>query len=77
MKSGFCPKCESNEVKRYSRTAELQKFMQNAVTVSVTDYVCFNCGYMESYASNTDLGHLKLKEESNKGKDKKKKRNSL
>ncbi len=65
MKSGVCPKCQSTEV--FSGTdIPLKKgpFGSNAIPVSMTsiaaldNYVCSDCGYVESYIGETD----KLKE---------------
>lgn len=65
MKTGVCPKCQSTEI--YSGTdIPLKKgpFGSNAIPVSMTsiaaldNYVCIDCGYVESYIAETD----KLKE---------------
>jgi predicted nucleic-acid-binding Zn-ribbon protein len=75
MKSGFCPKCGSNEIHRYTHSLELSKLMQMEVKVSVTDYICFDCGYMESYLSSADIQHLMRQEDkSTSSKNKKPKR---
>ena len=65
MKTGVCPKCQSTAV--YSGVdIPLKKgpFGSNAIPVSMTsiaaldNYVCIDCGYVESYVGESD----KLKE---------------
>ena len=61
MKSGTCPKCASKTV--YSGASiPLKKgpFGSNSIPVSLTaiaaldNYVCAECGYLESYVSNAE-----------------------
>ena len=61
MKSGICPKCQSKSV--YSGAGIVLKkgpFGSNAVPISLTsiaaldNYVCTDCGYVESYIADTD-----------------------
>lgn len=65
MKQGKCPKCSSNEVYCGS-DLKLKNgpFGSNSIPVSLTsiaaldNYVCTQCGYVESYISDSS----KLKE---------------
>jgi predicted nucleic-acid-binding Zn-ribbon protein len=61
LKSGTCPKCDSEEV--YSgASVPLKKgpFGSNAIPISLTsiaaldNFVCTTCGYTESYVSEAD-----------------------
>lgn len=61
MRSGICPKCESDKI--YSGASlPLKKgpFGSNSIPVSLTsiaaldNYVCVACGYVESYVSEPD-----------------------
>ncbi|MBL0714225.1 MAG: hypothetical protein JJV98_11040 [Desulfosarcina sp.] len=61
MKSGRCPKCGSSKV--YSGTEVFPKsgpFTCNAIPISLTalapldNYVCVDCGYVESYISTPE-----------------------
>ena len=61
MKSGTCPKCASESV--YSGTSiPLKKgpFGSNSIPISLTsvaaldNYVCTDCGYVESYISDAE-----------------------
>ena len=61
MKSGICPKCQSDQV--YSGAAIALKkgpFGSNAVPISLTsiaaldNYICKACGYVESYIADAD-----------------------
>jgi predicted nucleic-acid-binding Zn-ribbon protein len=65
MKSGQCPKCQARQV--YSGAALRFKsgsHDHNAIpitlfrSVALDNYVCCNCGYVESYVS--DKGKLEL-----------------
>jgi predicted nucleic-acid-binding Zn-ribbon protein len=65
MKQGKCPKCSSDEV--YSGSHIKPKsgpFVSNSIPISLTsiagldNYVCTQCGYVESYISDPS----KLKE---------------
>ena len=60
MKNATCPKCGSKEV--YSGVEVYPKsgpFISNAIPISLTsiasldNYVCTQCGYVESYISDT------------------------
>jgi C4-type Zn-finger protein len=48
MKDGFCPKCGSNDIHAYNASRKVPTKYFGVVFVS--DYLCFNCGYMETYA---------------------------
>lgn len=69
MKDGICPKCKSRNVfvgnkvrlKRGSFFSNTIPLSQWSLT-SLDNYVCTNCGFMESYISDKD----KLKEISEK-----------
>lgn len=61
MKSGTCPKCQSDEV--YSGAGIVLKkgpFGSNAVPISLTsiaaldNYVCTTCGYVERYIADAE-----------------------
>ena len=61
LKSGVCPKCNSGNV--YSgASVPLKKgpFGSNAIPISLTsiaaldNYVCTECGYTESYVSDSE-----------------------
>ncbi len=61
LKSGTCPKCESDEV--YSgATIPLKKgpFGSNSIPISLTsiaaldNYVCTRCGYIERYVCDAE-----------------------
>ena len=61
MKNGNCPKCGSSEI--FAGTEVFPKsgpFSCNAIPVSLTamapldNYVCGDCGYLESYISRPD-----------------------
>lgn len=61
MKTGTCPKCASKTV--YSGASiPLKKgpFGSNSIPISLTsvaaldNYVCVECGYLESYVSNAE-----------------------
>jgi len=65
LKQGKCPKCGSEEV--YSGAEVLPKsgpFGSNSIPISIVsiaaldNYVCTDCGYLESYITDT----AKLKE---------------
>lgn len=71
MKSGFCPKCGSNEVKVFDK---VHKVVSDK-TVLVDDYVCMDCGYTEAYVRKYSLYLLDTQQ--NETNDKKKKRDSL
>ena len=68
MKSGTCPKCRSDKV--YSGTEVFPKsgpFGCNSIPVSLTsiaaldNYVCADCGYMESYIEKDKLEEIAKK----------------
>ncbi len=61
MKNGRCPKCDSSQV--FSGADVFPKsgpFTCNAIPISLTalapldNYVCFDCGYIESYISTAE-----------------------
>ena len=55
MKSGKCPKCDSARVHCNSLRGPLSKGTSSQIQISAWDtdqidnYVCVDCGYMESY----------------------------
>ena len=68
MKSGKCPKCQSNNV--YSGAKVFPKsgpFGSNSIPVSLTsiaaldNYVCVDCGYIESYVESDKLEEIARK----------------
>ena len=60
MKTGTCPKCDSHEIFSGTRVA-LKKgpFGSNSIPIGLTsiaaldNFVCGECGYVESYVSDT------------------------
>jgi predicted RNA-binding Zn-ribbon protein involved in translation (DUF1610 family) len=52
MKSGTCPKCQSEEI--YHSSTVLPRFTVAGAFTStrVDEYVCTDCGYTESFISN-------------------------
>lgn len=74
MRSGICPKCESQEVYagtrvaikggRYgSNTIPLRSlFAFSRTKANLDNYVCGSCGYVECYIADTqDLDYIKEK----------------
>lgn len=68
MKSGVCPKCDSKNV--YCGTNIFPKsgpFGSNSIPVSLTsiaaldNYVCVDCGYVESYVEEDKLEEIARK----------------
>lgn len=68
MKSGKCPKCNSDKV--YSGMKVFPKsgpFGSNSIPVSLTsiaaldNYVCVDCGYVESYVEADKLEEIAKK----------------
>lgn len=55
MKSGLCPKCESNEVRVFTNRSTT---LGNTKRVYVDDYCCMNCGYTESFVRNLSLDNI-------------------
>jgi predicted nucleic-acid-binding Zn-ribbon protein len=57
MKTGRCPKCGSNDV-RAGTDVPVKSGRFNAIPVTflsgapLDNYVCANCGYVESYIAN-------------------------
>ena len=65
MKDGLCPKCGSHEI--YSGQHLFPKsgpFGSNSIPVSLTslaaldNYVCVDCGYLESYVESSKLAEI-------------------
>ncbi len=53
MKSGTCPKCGSTDVRFRKGTGYRGCLMVTYFTgTSTEDYVCPDCGYIESYVAN-------------------------
>lgn len=71
MKSGFCPKCGSNEVRIFPKRSTMLGSNQK---VYVDDYCCMNCGYTETYTQELSVKMLQQGKANDK---KKKKRDSL
>lgn len=63
MKNGRCPKCESCEI--YRKREGIRTGIGDRIKVSVSwwwsamldDYVCANCGYVESYVPEESDRH--------------------
>lgn len=74
MKSGFCPKCESNEIFVDESTTE-QTHRMGDLTFQI--YICLNCGYSEQYLTEHDREqiqkHLEDREKERRKANKKKK----
>lgn len=51
MKDGFCPKCGSNEViiKKRREIVWDSYALANPEQATAEDYLCLNCGYLETY----------------------------
>jgi predicted nucleic-acid-binding Zn-ribbon protein len=57
MKSGTCPKCNSSNV--YFKAYALDKVTLDGRGVEYVDYVCTDCGYIETYITDTEaLGRI-------------------
>lgn len=54
MKSGTCPKCQSNTVYQRSIPGGYRSalFFAFDAVVRLEDYICGSCGYVESYLEN-------------------------
>ena len=67
MLDGICPKCGSSEVYAGTRVSNKQgSYYTNTIPVSfwrtatLDNYVCGQCGYVESYIANdTDLARIR------------------
>jgi len=65
MKSGKCPKCGSTEVyvdtmkTKQSRGARDEMSITGLVSVQMTNYVCVECGFTESYIVD-ELARLRI-----------------
>jgi len=55
MKNGQCPKCNSKQIFKHKgstyRSLLSIRFLKNT---ALTDYVCCDCGYTESYVEDSD-----------------------
>lgn len=60
MKSGFCPKCGSNEVRHFSHVNAPISIDLHA---NFENYLCFNCGYSERYVLKSSIRSLKVLDE--------------
>lgn len=63
MKNRKCPKCNSAQVyKKMSRSHRSYIFISLLSAARLTDYVCTDCGFTESYIFNKDkLNEIKNK----------------
>jgi len=60
VKDGICPRCKSTQV--YS-SANMRNRTENSSTIPLSllrsipleNYVCINCGYVESYVSDQEM----------------------
>ena len=52
MKSGTCPKCNSTHV--YFKDYELAEVRMNGKQVQYTAYICTDCGYFETYITDSN-----------------------
>jgi predicted nucleic-acid-binding Zn-ribbon protein len=61
MKKGQCPKCGSKQVFRKMASGYRGNMILGFIRwTSLTDYVCVDCGYIESYVcANSGLEHIK------------------
>jgi predicted nucleic-acid-binding Zn-ribbon protein len=59
MHEGLCPKCNSAEV--YSRQAVGARNLSSPTSgiIIIVDYVCGDCGYLESYTKPEDLKQVR------------------
>lgn len=64
LKSGVCPKCNSEEV--YGEIRDYSKILPSSfgfgaggTRPNVENYVCGNCGYVEFYVRAEDLERVK------------------
>jgi predicted nucleic-acid-binding Zn-ribbon protein len=63
MKNGKCPKCSSREIFKHSAvTARSNLAVSFFNQAKLEDYVCTQCGYLESYVNKAeDLKKIKKK----------------
>lgn len=60
MQDGICPKCSSDEVYDDSNKSVFGRGKRDALNIStfsagiVRNYVCIDCGYIESYLEKED-----------------------
>lgn len=60
MKSGICPKCSSHEVWCKTNLGHRSALLVTMFTsLRLMDYVCTDCGYVESYIRSGDLEEVK------------------
>lgn len=60
MKDGFCPRCHAPEVyssiNMRSKTGNTNTIPLSFFrSISLDNYVCVNCGYVESYVSDPEM----------------------
>ncbi len=53
MKNGKCPKCETNNV--YTKDWGLDPRKISGRTQMHSDYICADCGYVESYYTREEV----------------------
>lgn len=78
MKSGFCSKCGSNEVKIYQRIRKDidVSSREDRLLLYVEDYICVDCGFTEQYYSESSLILMRNREaQKERGKNKPKNEN--
>ena len=62
MKSGKCPKCGGKDV-RFQKGMSKRSTLKLAayIEVALYDYICGDCGYLESYVEAYDLETVRKK----------------
>ena len=62
MKSGKCPKCGGQDVRFQKGMSKRSSLKLAAFTeVALCDYICGDCGYLESYVEAHDLQTVRTK----------------
>lgn len=60
MKSGICPKCGSSDVWCKTSMGYRGALMLGLFTsIPLTDYVCAECGYVESYVKEDQMNRMR------------------
>jgi hypothetical protein len=66
MKGGQCPKCQGTDIRvieqgkvKYSHRNFLRFSAITSSGLHINEYVCMNCGYIESYFAEEDMSNLK------------------
>ena len=66
MKNGKCPKCSSGDIRVSSskdwKLRSYRKYFQLGLLsyASLDEYVCANCGYIESYVTENEKDRSKI-----------------